>query len=166
MILLTKKLPALDQKEAHATVELTIDQRIKSRLKVTLSNGSQAGLMLVRGELLRGGDQLTDEDGNYVVQVVAAKEAVSTIYSDDTLQMKRICYHLGNRHVPLQVENEFVRYQQNHVLDEMVVGLAGRVVHEMAPFEPEGGAYGGHSHSHSHSHAHDDDKLPHIKLNF
>lgn len=166
MILLTKKLPALDQKEAHATVELTIDQRIKSRLKVTLSNGSQAGLMLVRGELLRGGDQLTDEDGNYVVQVVAAKEAVSTIYSDDTLQMKRICYHLGNRHVPLQVENEFVRYQQDHVLDEMVVGLAGRVVHEMAPFEPEGGAYGGHSHSHSHSHAHDDDKLPHIKLNF
>lgn len=162
MILLTKKLPALDQKEAHATVELTIDQRIKSRLKVTLSNGSQAGLMLVRGELLRGGDQLTDEDGNYVVQVVAAKEAVSTIYSDDTLQMKRICYHLGNRHVPLQVENEFVRYQQDHVLDEMVVGLAGRVVHEMAPFEPEGGAYGGHS----HSHAHDDDKLPHIKLNF
>jgi urease accessory protein len=80
--------------------------------------------------------------------------------------MARVCYHLGNRHVPLQIEPEWVRYQHDHVLDEMVIGLGAEVTSETAAFEPEAGAYGGsssgHSHAgHSHGHHHPDEHRHH-----
>ena len=95
--------------------------------------------------------------------VKAAEEQVSTVRCDDSLLLSRICYHLGNRHVPLQIEAGFSRYQHDYVLDEMVVGLGGSVEVELAPFEPEAGAYqsqagAGHHHhhdDHEHSHSHD-----------
>ena len=91
---------------------------------------------------------------------------VSTLYCNDALQMARACYHLGNRHVALQITEKFIRFQADHVLDELCHGLGLTVVSEDAPFEPEPGAYGdyghvqGHSHNdsdgdaHSHSHHH------------
>lgn len=110
----------LEEAAQHgATLSLPIDQRIKSRQKVTLDDGREAGLFLPRGKVLRGGDLLQSTDG-LVVQVCAAAETVSTIYCDDTLAMARACYHLGNRHVPLQITVGWVRYQHDHVLDEMV----------------------------------------------
>ncbi|MOA31878.1 Urease accessory protein UreE [compost metagenome] len=86
-----------------------------------------------------------------MVQVIAASETVSTMHCCDPLQLARACYHLGNRHVPLQIAADFVRYQHDHVLDDMLRGFGLEVQLEQAPFEPEAGAYqsGGHSHSHS-----------------
>ncbi|MEZ9885715.1 urease accessory protein UreE [Vibrio splendidus] len=132
-------------------LSLPIDSRIKSRLKVMLDDGRNAGLFLPRGHILRGGEQLSSECG-LVVEVKAAPEIVSTVYCEDLLLLTRVAYHLGNRHVQLQVEAGWVRYQHDHVLDEMVEGLGAKVTTEKQPFEPEGGAYGGRSGGHHHHH--------------
>ena len=132
-------------------LSLPIDSRIKSRLKVMLDDGRNAGLFLPRGHILRGGEQLSSECG-LVVEVKAAPETVSTVYCEDSHLLTRVAYHLGNRHVPLQVEAGLVRYQHDHVLDEMVEGLGATVTTEKQPFEPEGGAYGGRSGGHHHHH--------------
>ena len=82
----------------------------------------------------------------------AAAETVSEVRCNDPLQLARACYHLGNRHVPLQIEAGLLRYQHDHVLNEMVQGLGLEVSVRQAPFEPEPGAYGGSTHGHSHDH--------------
>tara|TARA_R110001592_G_scaffold357416_1_gene660456 strand:- start:9558 stop:10025 length:468 start_codon:yes stop_codon:yes gene_type:complete len=145
MICIEKRLRSAT--DHTATLSLPIDQRIKSRLKVTLDDGREAGLFLPRGAVLRGGDLLESTDG-VVIKVQAAAETVSTIYSDDAHALARICYHLGNRHVPLQITAIWVRYQHDHVLDDMVRGLGLTVEVEQAPFEPEAGAYQSGNHSH------------------
>lgn len=149
----------------QATLSLLIDQRTKSRLKVTLDDGRDAGLFLPRGQVLRGGDLLQSTDG-LVIRIEAAIETVSTAHCTDALALAKACYHLGNRHVPLQIAATWVRYQHDHVLDAMVRGLGLAVAVEQAPFEPEAGAYSsashthdhgdqpGHSHDHQHTHAH------------
>lgn len=140
-----------EQDKDLPTVHLPIDARIKSRLRITLDDGREAGLFLPRGNTLRCGDVLKAESGEEV-RVIAADEKVSTAHAEDGVLLARLAYHLGNRHVPLQVGDWWVRYQHNHVLDEMVGLLGGTVIVEMAPFEPEAGAYGGHSSGHHHSH--------------
>ncbi|NOI74315.1 urease accessory protein UreE [Vibrio coralliilyticus] len=137
--------------QPNAFLSLPIDSRIKSRLKVELDDGREAGLFLPRGHILRGGEQLKSQCG-MVVEVKAAPEKVSTVYCSDLHLLTRVAYHLGNRHVPLQVEFGWVRYQHDHVLDEMVEGLGAKVTTEKAPFEPESGAYGGRSDGHHHHH--------------
>lgn len=138
--------------QPDAYLSLPIDSRIKSRLKVVLDDGRDAGLFLPRGHILRGGEQLKSRCGEVVVEIKAATEQVSTVYCNDRHLLMRVAYHLGNRHVPLQVEAGWVRYQHDHVLDEMVVGLGAQVTVEKAPIEPEGGAYGGRSGGHHHHH--------------
>lgn len=135
----------------YGSATLVLEQRIKSRLKLTLDNGEEAGLFLPRGSILQHGDCLRAESGE-VIEIRAAEESVSTLYTEDALLKARACYHLGNRHVPLQIEAKFVRYQHDHVLDDMLRQMGLTVVSEMAPFEPEPGAY--HSHGGGHHHAH------------
>ena len=118
---------AISQPDAY--LSLPIDSRIKSRLKVVLDDGRDAGLFLPRGHILRGGEQLKSRCGE-VIEIKAASEQVSTVYCEDRHLLMRVAYHLGNRHVPLQVEADWVRYQHDHVLDEMVVGLGAQVTVE------------------------------------
>ncbi|NIF25076.1 urease accessory protein UreE [Pantoea sp. Tr-811] len=163
MIVLTRRIGAADT--VTATVTLDVDSRIKSRLRVTLDDGRDAGLMLERGHLLRGGELLADASGEQVVRVLAAAETVSTVRCDDPHLLARAAYHLGNRHVPLQIDPGLLRYQHDHVLDDMLRGLGLVVDTEQAPFEPEAGAYQsaphGHGHgSHSHGHDHPFVRLP------
>jgi urease accessory protein len=132
-----------------AEVALTFDQRQRSRLRVRLDDGREAGILLPRGETLRDGDLLTG-DHRVVVQVRAAPERLSTAASDDPLLLARACYHLGNRHVALQIEPGRLAWLHDHVLDDMVRGLGLTVMLEEVPFEPESGAYGGHAHGHDH----------------
>ena len=136
---------------------LNKDQRERSRLKVTLEDGREVGLFFEKGTTFREGDLIISDNG-VLVEIKAATETVSTVKCDDPLLLAKACYHLGNRHVPLQIELGRVRYQHDHVLDDMVRGLGLDVVCEEAPFQPEPGAYGGtsshHSHSHGHSHGH------------
>ena len=138
------------QSAVWTTLTLPFDQRQKSRLRVTLDNGQDAGLFLARGSVLREGDLIVSDDGR-LIRVVAAPETVSTVHSDDTLALMRAGYHLGNRHVPVQIAAGWLRYRHDHVLDDMVRGLGLEVTAEQAPFEPEAGAYGGgHHHHHDH----------------
>lgn len=136
------------------TLCLPFDERKKSRLRTLTTSGEEIGLMLPRGQILRHGTLLLDESDR-VIEVLAAKETVSTVISQDALLLTRAAYHLGNRHVPLQIGKGWLRYQHDHVLDAMVVGLGLQVLIGEHPFEPEDGAYAG-GHSHGHGHDHDD----------
>lgn len=153
-IIIEKRLEHTNNAAPDASVTLPYDLRQKSRQRVTLDSGEEAGLFLPRGTVLRGGDLLESEDG-LIIEVNAAPEQVSVAQTDDHLLMLRACYHLGNRHVPVQIAEHQVRYLHDHVLDEMVRGLGLTLSLETLPFEPEGGAYHSHSHSHSHSHHHE-----------
>ena len=141
------------QGEPSATLTLPLEKRVRSRLRVTLDDGSEAGVFLERGQTLRDGDLLASADG-VVVEVRAAAEAVSEVRCDDPLLMARACYHLGNRHMPLQIGDSLLRYRHDHVLDDMLRGLGLEPRCVQAPFEPEPGAYGGSADGHRHGHAH------------
>ena len=137
---------------AIETVSLGFDERKRGRLKIHCDSGSQAGIQIDRGVVLRDGALLADHEGN-LLRVFASKESVSTAYIDNVTLFARGCYHLGNRHVSLQIADGFLRFQTDYVLDEMLHGLGIHVVHEVAEFEPESGAYAkGHSHGHQHDH--------------
>lgn len=143
--------------QTELVLTLPFEMRQKSRLGAKLNNGDEVALILPRGHLLRGGDCLRAENGS-VIRIEAANEDVSTVFDKDAKMLARASYHLGNRHVYLQVGDGWVRYLHDHVLDDMVRGLGLEVSFESAPFEPEGGAYGGHSHDHSNE---DADKRQH-----
>jgi len=131
------------------TLTLPYELRQKSRLRASLDNGKDIGLLLPRGTILRGGDYIQAEDGT-TIKVMAADELVSVAEIEDRLLFARACYHLGNRHVPLQIGDGWLRYLHDHVLDDMLAGLGIKVTTEQAPFEPEAGAYGGGHHHHDH----------------
>ena len=135
---------------ARAMLTLPFDLRQKSRLRTRLDSGEDVGLFLPRGTVLRHGDRLRATDGR-VIEVRAAPETVSTARTDDPLLLARAAYHLGNRHVALQIGSGWLRYLHDHVLDGMARELGLTVIDEQAPFEPEAGAYGGgHHHGHDH----------------
>jgi len=132
-------------------VTLALEQRIKSRLKARLDSGEEVGIFMQRGSILEDGDYIATNDG-FVVEVVAAAELLSSIYSDDSLLLARACYHLGNRHVELQITKKSLHYRHDHVLDEMINTVGLKVVSELMPFHPEKGAYSSHNSSNGHHH--------------
>ncbi|MGH8560241.1 MAG: urease accessory protein UreE [Methylococcales bacterium] len=136
--------------EPDDSLTLSFEYRQKSRQPVVLDSGQEAGLFLSRGMILRGGDLLRCDDGR-VIRVIAAPEPLSVAQSSDNLLLMRACYHLGNRHVHLEITRDSVRYQQDSVLDGMVCALGLQIKAENLPFEPESGAYGG---STTHHHVH------------
>lgn len=153
MIVIEQRAP----KDRPATERLVLpfDLRCKCRLRTRLASGEEAGLFLERGSVLRAGERLLGNDGR-VVEVVAAAEAVMEVRSDDALLLARAAYHLGNRHVAVELQPGLVRFARDPVLGEMVRGLGLAVVENEAPFEPERGAYGGHGgHTHPHGHSAD-----------
>jgi len=135
------------------------DLRQKSRARVTLVSGGEAGLFLERGTVLRHGDCLRTRCGR-VVRVEAAPEQVLTVRADDPAALLRAAYHLGNRHVLLEIGPDWLRLGFDPVLRDMLTGLGVRVIEEEAPFEPEAGAYyNAHAHHHGdgdHAHGHQD----------
>ncbi len=154
MLELTQRV---DDGEVKATLTLPLDKRIRSRQRVVLDDGTEAGVFLERGQVLHDGDLLSGADGSSIVRIRAASEPVSEVRCDNPLLLARACYHLGNRHMPLQIGNGMLRYQHDHVLDDMLRGLGLDPVFVEAPFEPEAGAYGGSAQGHAHrGHTHDD----------
>jgi urease accessory protein len=138
---------------AALTLVLPFEQRQKARQRARLTAGLEIGIQLPRGTVLRGGDYLRAADGT-TLEIVAAREPVSTVWCRDLRRLAQVAYHLGNRHVALEIGTGWVRYLADHVLDAMVEQLGLAVVHHDEPFEPESGAYGRHAHGHSHSSAH------------
>lgn len=125
---------------------LPFDKRQKSRLRTRLESGAEVGLFLERGTMLRDGDFLKTEDG-LLVRVVAAPEKVYLVRCESTLQLMCAAYHLGNRHVPLEIGDGWLKLKRDAVLRDMLLGLGATVSDAELPFDPEAGAYGGgHSH--------------------
>ncbi len=174
--------PASSPVEPKSRLMLAFELRQKSRLRARLDTGEDVALMLPRGEILRGGDLLVATNGR-VIEVVAAAELLLHVQCDTPQALARAAYHLGNRHVPVEVGADYLRLAADHVLERMLKKLGARTASLQAPFEPEAGAYAGHDHGgkshhhgeeghggriheygdhdHGHSHDHDNDHHPH-----
>ena len=141
------KLTELASQDALVDDVLTLpfDARQKSRFPAKTDNGREIGLFLSRGQVLRSGTILTGQDAINVL-ISAAPEPVSVVRCENALLFARACYHLGNRHTPLQILTGQLRYLSDHVLDHMLEGLGLTVSQDILPFEPEAGAY--HTHDH------------------
>ena len=128
------------------TLTLPFEDRCKRRLRAHLDAGREIAIAIPHGPALRDGDRLRTADGS-LVEVRSAGEDVSTARSPDALRLARAAYHLGNRHVALEIAPGLLRYAHDHVLDDMLRKLGLDVVAEHCAFEPEGGAYAeGHAH--------------------
>ncbi|HEX5682634.1 MAG TPA: urease accessory protein UreE [Ideonella sp.] len=143
-----------------ASVELDWDVRQKSRFDATDSQGRALGVFLPRGQVVRGGDVLVAEDGSLIV-VKAATQPVLEVRAcaehGSPLDLLRAAYHLGNRHVTLEVQPDHLKLEPDHVLADMLRQRHLIVTETQGAFEPESGAYaatGGHGHAHDHGHEH------------
>jgi urease accessory protein len=123
---------------------LTADERTRSRHSFVTEDNTIVHLQLPRGTTLQQGDLLTSQTGEILVQVRAKPEQVVTLTSDDKLKLLRAAYHLGNRHVSLEISPNYLRLSPDPVLEKMSIQLGLQVVAEVAPFCPEGGAYSHH----------------------
>ena len=161
-----------------AQLVLDWDVRQKSRFDTVASDERHVGVFLPRGTVVRGGDVLVTQDGS-LLRVVAAPQAVLRITAcpdhpahEQAFDLMRAAYHLGNRHVPIELKPDHLKIEPDHVLAEMLRAMHLTVVEVREPFEPEAGAYGGHgahgghgggdtdapgaqaAHSHHHGHDH------------
>lgn len=145
-----------------ATLELDWDTRSKSRFSATDSTGREIGVVLPRGTTLRGGDVLIAEDGSMLRVIAAAQPVLQVRFCAEHGQpfdLLRAAYHLGNRHVPLELQPELLQFEPDPVLADMLRRQHLIVTEAQAAFEPEGGAYGegaGHGHHHDGGHEHHD----------
>ena len=131
-----------------ADLVLSFEFRQKSRLLTRLASGEEVGLALDRGTVLRGGDRLRADDGR-IVRVVAADESLMEARCADAATLARCAFHLGNRHTPVEVREDALRFAADDVLAGMLRGLGATVEVMSAPFEPEAGAYAAGHHHHS-----------------
>ena len=142
-----------------ASVELDWDVRQKSRFDATDSQGRTLGVFLPRGTAVRGGDVLVAEDGS-LVQVQAAPQAVLVVrhcpQHGSSFDLTRAAYHLGNRHVQLELKADHLKLEPDHVLADMLRSMHLIVSEEVSAFEPEGGAYAAAGHGHGQGHGHSD----------
>lgn len=144
------------------TVELDWDVRQKSRFDATDSQGRALGVFLPRGTVVRGGDVLVAEDGS-LIRVLAAPQAVLKVTAcaehGSPFDLLRAAYHLGNRHVQLELKPDHLKLEPDHVLVDLLRHMHLIVQEVREPFEPEGGAYAiahsAHGHAHGHGHSHD-----------
>ena len=165
--------------QVKGALRLPFEQRQKSRLHAKLVSGEEVALMLPRGEILRGGDLVTASDGR-IIEVISETEKLLHAECESPQLLARAAYHLGNRHVPVEVGVGYLRIAPDHVLEEMLKGLGAKVSHIESAFEPEAGAYGGghqhgemghggrihefgepHDHDHGHDHDHDHEHCDH-----
>ncbi len=162
MLTLTQRLPHAAAPTGSATLatplpqlHLTAEERTRSRRRFALADGETVYVQLPRGTVLRDGDVLQTETGDRQVQIVAKPEPVLTVTADSPLALLRAAYHLGNRHVPLEVTLSYLRLSPDPVLQTMLMGLGVHVTEEVLPFQPEVGAYTHTSpQPHHHQHAH------------
>src|SRR5688572_613530 len=147
MLIFTAVIDQAGAPDSALELSLTCEQRRRARVRTALPDGTPVGLMLERGRALKDGDLLRSEDGQVVARVRAAPEHLSRVATADPHLLARAAYHLGNRHVALELGPGRLSYPHDHVLDAMCRELGLSVEEVIAPFEPETGGYG-HGHQH------------------
>lgn len=145
MTTLTRRLPENADVVVSQTLSLTAEERTRSRHRFETATGQLIYLQLPRGTILQDGDLLQSEVDGQVVRVIAKAEPVLTIRASTPLELLKAAYHLGNRHVPLEITSTYLRLSPDPVLQDLLEHRGLHIAEEMQPFQPETGAYG-HSH--------------------
>jgi urease accessory protein len=146
------------KEKAAGTLTLDFDTRHRRRIRLTVDQGEDVLLDLPKAIAMADGDGLQLDDGRWL-EVQAASESIVEVRHQDPLQLVRLAWHLGNRHLPTEIRGQVLRIRPDHVIEEMLHGFGAELAKVQAPFQPEGGAYGnGYGHHHGHGdgeHRHD-----------
>ena len=146
MITFIQRQPLNPNSSVSLTLSLTAEERTRSRYRFTASNGEVVCLRLPRGTVLKDGDILQDETNSILIKIIAKPEPVLTVTTQNNLDLIKAAYHLGNRHVQLEITSKYLRLTTDSVLRQMLEKLGLEVTEDILPFQPETGAYGQHSH--------------------
>ena len=146
MLTFTQRLMADPDVVVSFTLALTAEERTKSRHRFEMEDGQALYLRLPRGTLLRDGDLLLAETDSTLVRITAKPEPIFTITATTSVELLRAAYHLGNRHVPIEITETYLRISPDSVLQTMLEHMGMEVQEAVLPFQPEIGAYG-HAHS-------------------
>lgn len=151
MHIVTQRLSAAAKKlvdrDSLLTLALVAEDRTRSRHRFMTVEEIEVNLQLQRGTVLREGDILADANEKAIAIVVAKPEPVLTVTASNSLDLLRAAYHLGNRHISLEVTESYLRLLPDSVLEDMVLKMGLTAIHEIQPFQPESGAY---HHHHDH----------------
>jgi urease accessory protein len=137
------------KEQAEGTLTLDFDTRHRRRIRLTADQGEDVLLDLPKAVAMAHGDGLQLEDGRWL-EVRAAAETIVEVRHKDPHQLVRLAWHLGNRHLPTEIRDHVLRIRPDHVIEDMLQGFGAELVKVQAPFQPEGGAYGGNGHHHNH----------------
>jgi urease accessory protein len=146
MLTFTQRQPPNTNAIVNITLSLTAEERTRSRHKFILADGQEIFLRLARGTVLHDSDILTNETESIYMRIIAKPEPVLTVLAEIPLLL-RAAYHLGNRHVPVEITSTYLRLSPDAVLAAMLIQLGLEIKEEVVPFQPELGAYGNHSHA-------------------
>jgi urease accessory protein len=138
------------KEQAAGAITLDFDARHRRRIRLTTDQGEDVLLNLSKAVAMADGDGLQLEDRRWL-KVQAAAELVVEVRHQDPIQLMRLAWHLGNRHLPAEIRTQVLRIRPDHVIEDMLHGLGADLVKVQAPFQPEGGAYSGHGHHHNHN---------------
>jgi urease accessory protein len=137
------------KEKAAGALTLDFDARHRRRILLTSDGGENFLLDLQQAVAMADGDGLQLEDGRWL-RVQAAAELIIEVRHKDPNQLVRLAWHLGNRHLPTEIRNRVLRIRPDHVIENMLLGFGAELAKVQAPFQPEGGAYGGHGYDHDH----------------
>ncbi len=137
------------QEKAAGSLTLDFDARHRRRIRLKADDGEEVLLDLPNAVAMADGDGLQLDDGRWL-RIQAAAEPVVEIRHQELKQLVRLAWHLGNRHLPTEIQNQFLRIRPDHVIEDMLRGFGADLAKVQTAFQPEGGAYGGHDHHHSH----------------
>ena len=137
------------KEEAAGTLTLDFDGRHRRRIRLTADQGEDVLLDLPNAVAMADGDGLQLDDGRWL-KIQAAPELVVEIRHQDFNQLVRFAWHLGNRHLPMEIRDEVLRIRPDHVIEDMLHRLGADLVKVQTPFQPEGAAHGHHDHNHNH----------------
>jgi len=135
------------KEKAVDTLTLDSDARHRRRIRMTADQGEEVLLDLPKTVAMADGDGLQLEDGRWL-KVQAAAEPIVEVRHKDPVQLMRLAWHLGNRHLPTEIRDQVLGIRPDHVIEDMLHGFGADLIKVQAPFQPEGGAYRGHGHRH------------------
>ncbi len=152
MLTFTQKQPPNPHAVVISTLSLTAEERTRSRHRLQTEDGQVVFLRLPRGTLLRDGDLLLDETTDSLVRITAKPEPVLTVVAKTTIDLLKAAYHLGNRHVAVEITPTYLRLSPDPILQAMLEQLGVEIKEEISPFQPEAGAYRHHHDNGGRSH--------------
>jgi len=146
MLIISDRIPkaeVLSSLKPLLTLSLTAEERRRTRHRFDVPGEQTLFFRLPRGIILQDGDFLKAESGE-LIEILAKPEPVLTVLADNSLTLLRVAYHLGNRHVPVEITPDYLHLKPDSVLAEMLIHLGVEIKEEIKPFQPEVGAYGHH----------------------